>query len=297
MRSVAPSCSARRMSGRDSFVTREGAAGRSAKAALVFAAGGGRSVLTRQHVPYPFHITRTFQLDRARPDIATLYLQSASGGFYRADELTLEIEVRQGAHAHVTTQAATMVHDTGHQPARQRTCLRIEDGGFLAYGPDPLVLFPGAAIRNETTITVAPEARAIVVDGFAVHDPEERGRPFTMIEQRLDIVGTDGRSKVRERGTLRGDDFLDRRSPLGPFKASGSMLVLAPMAVLPVGPDLQRACDSVGCLSGVTPLPTGAGLLLRCLAYNGGDLRRGLEAAFPIAFKALVGIEPAPLRK
>ena len=284
------------MSGRDDFVT-EGAAGRSATADLVFAAGGGRTVLTRQHVPYPFHVTRTFQLDGARPDLATLYLQSASGGFYRADDLTLRIHVKPGAHAHVTTQAATMVHDTGLRPARQRTRLHIEDGGFLAYGPDPLVLFPGAAIRTETTIVLSPDARAIVVDSFATHDPEGRGRAFAMLEQRLDILGTDGRTKVRERGILSGDDFASRRSPLGPYRASATILVLAPPALLPGLAELQRGCDVTGCLSGATPLPNGVGFLLRCLARSGAELRRGIDGVFPIVFKALVGIEPAHRRK
>jgi hypothetical protein len=35
------------------------------KASLHFSYGGGRSVLARQRVPYPFHATRTFYLDQA----------------------------------------------------------------------------------------------------------------------------------------------------------------------------------------------------------------------------------------
>jgi urease accessory protein len=50
------------------------------EASLRFATGGGRTVLVHQHVPYPFHVTRAFHLDPSRPDLATLYLQSASGG-------------------------------------------------------------------------------------------------------------------------------------------------------------------------------------------------------------------------
>src|SRR6266568_3233645 len=70
------------------------------EASLHFATGGGRTVLVHQHVPYPFHVTRAFHLDRARPDLATLYLQSASGGLYRGDRLMLDIDVAPGAAAH-----------------------------------------------------------------------------------------------------------------------------------------------------------------------------------------------------
>ncbi len=37
--------------------------------------------------------------------------------------------------------------------------------------------------------------------------------------------------------------------------------------------------------------------MLRCLAPDGAGLRRGLEAAFALAFAALIGAPPAPRRK
>ena len=78
--------------------------GRQAEVLLVAELAGGRTVLRRQHVGYPFHITRAFQLDRLRPDLATLYLQSASGGLYAADRLKLDLVVGAGAALNLTTQ-------------------------------------------------------------------------------------------------------------------------------------------------------------------------------------------------
>src|SRR5277367_3978476 len=84
---------------------------REAEVLLVAELAGGRTVLRRQQAGYPFHITRTFQLDPKRPDLATLYLQSASGGFYAGDRLKFDLTVGQGAALHLTTQASTVVHD------------------------------------------------------------------------------------------------------------------------------------------------------------------------------------------
>lgn len=273
------------------------AGGRSARADLCFAAGGGRTFLARQSVPYPFHVTRTLQLDSTRADIATLYLQSASGGLYRDDDLTLAVSARAGTFAHVTTQAATMVHDTGPLPARQRVALDVAKGAFLAYTPDPLVLFPGATLVNETKVNWAAGARAIVVDAFTWHDPQALARPFGALTQTLEIVDPVGRRLMREHGALRGSDFLDGASPLGPFRASGTMLILGPRDTWTGLAALPLACDRTGCLAGMTDLPNGVGRMLRCLARDGGDLRHGLDAAFRIAFEALVGIAPAVRRK
>ena len=76
------------------------------EAELHFAFRGGRTVLAHQHVPYPFHVTRAFHLDRARPDLATLYLQSASGGLYRGDQLVLDIDVAPGVGPHAETSSS-----------------------------------------------------------------------------------------------------------------------------------------------------------------------------------------------
>jgi urease accessory protein len=286
------------MSGRDGFSAIETAStGRSARAELCFASGGGRTFLSRQNVPYPFHVTRTFHLENRRPDIATLYLQSASGGLYRNDDLSLDIVARAGAFAHVTTQAVTVVHDTGVLPARQRVALDAANGAFLAYTPDPLVLFPGATLRNETKLTIAPGARAIVADAFACHDPQDLARPFGALTQTLEIVDPSGRRLVREHGTLPGLDFLAEASPLGPFRAAGTMLILGPRETWPAVVSLSNACDRTGCLAGVTDLPNGVGRMLRCLARDGSDLRRGLDMAFTMAFETLVGVAPARRRK
>jgi urease accessory protein len=80
------------------------------EADFVFARGGGRTFLMRQFTPYPFHVARPHRLDAARPDLATLYLQSVSGGLDRGDRLGLAVETRPSAAAHMTSQAATVVH-------------------------------------------------------------------------------------------------------------------------------------------------------------------------------------------
>lgn len=272
-------------------------AGRSAQASLVFAKGGGRTVLTRQVVPYPLHITRLFQLHPREPDLATLFLQSASGGLYRADRLGLDIAMRGEARAHVTTQSATVVHDTGASPAMQATRLDLASGSFLALQPDPFVLFPGAALALDTRIVLDRGARAIVTESFASHDPRAEGRPFGSVSMTLEIADRSGRRLVAERAVVSGEDFAGPSSPLGTYRAYGAMLILATEEALPDIDALHEATGATDCLGGASRLPNGAGLSLRLLAPDGGCLARGLEAAFSVAFRRLAGAAPGRRRK
>ncbi len=65
-------------------------AGKTGSAELAFArAGDGRTYLASQYFEYPFHVTRPFYLDDDWPELATLYLQSASVGVFKGDRLSL----------------------------------------------------------------------------------------------------------------------------------------------------------------------------------------------------------------
>lgn len=267
------------------------------EASLHFVRGGGRTVLSRQRVPYPLHATRTFYLDRARPEIATLYLQSASGGLYRGDSLALSIVADADTAAHVTTQASTIVHRTHRRGIAQSTRIDIEEHAFMAMTPDPLVLFPGAEIACTTDITMALTASAILTDGLAHHDPEGKGRPFDRYSNAIIVRRAGGAVLLADRGSFTGESMLGAASPLGPFRTVGTILVLG-QGWERCDPDvLENRLAGCGCVAGISRLPNHAGVGGRILAADGGALARGLEAAFAVAFEVLMGVPPGRRRK
>jgi urease accessory protein len=272
-------------------------AGRTAEVLLVAELAGGRTILRRQHVGYPFHITRAFQLDRMRPDLATLYLQSTSGGLYAADRLALEVTVGAGAALHLTTPASTVVHDGREQGSQMRHAVTVHDRAFCAVISDPYILFPGADLHIATTATVAADAVLILAEGFAVHDPHRRGGTFARFSAGTRIMRPDGQRLVIDRGSLGGSDLAGNGDALGGMSAACSVLMIAPPDRLADIAEIEAAADRCGCLAGVTAAPNGAGLAMRLLAPDGGTLVRGIEAAFHVAARAALGVELARRRK
>jgi urease accessory protein len=272
-------------------------AGRRAEVVLVAERAGGRTGLRRQHVGYPFHITRPFHLDRMRPDLATLYLQSASGGLYAADRLALDLVV--GAHAafNLTTQASTVVRDGRRDGSEMRQSVTVKESAFCAVISDPYVLFPGANLCVTTIATVAANATLILADGFAMHDPHRRGGVFARFSTDTGVAGADGSLLVSDRGSVCGDELFANCGALGGMAAGGSVLMIAPPDRLADIAEIEAAADACGCLAGATAAPNGAGLAMRLLAPDGGTLIRGIEAAFHIAAHAALGVDLAPRRK
>ena len=269
--------------------------GRAAKAYLAAELAGVRTTLRRQHVGYPLHVTRGFYLDRARPDLLTLYMQSASGGLYAGDRLQLHVTLGPEAALHLTTQAATVVHDGRKAASSQQLRISVGGGAFCAIASDPYILFPGANLSVDTVAVVAEDAVLFLADGIAVHDPRNSGYAFSHYSGRLRIQRPNGRLLLQDYGRISGGEL--RSGPLGTMAASATALIIAPPGKLPAIELLMQAVDQSGCLTGASEAPNQAGLVIRIMAPDGGALARGLEAAFHVAASAALGVRLARRRK
>ena len=270
------------------------------QAALRFArAPDGQSYIARQRVGYPFHITRPFYFDEVPAGALTLYLQSVSGGIYQGEDLRMTCSADTGCAAHVTTQAATIVHRMPAAPARQTVALEAADGALLEYLPDPLIMFPGARLTSVLEIEASADATVIASESFAHHDPGGEDRRFDRFAAELRIRDEGGRLLALERYALAGDRLAAGASQIARWPAQGSFVVAHRGPARDVIQTALRAAlaptDSL--YGGASALPNEAGVGARLLARDGAALRRGLDAAWRAVRLALYGAPPAPRRK
>jgi urease accessory protein len=258
------------------------------RAVLHFASGGGRTFLKDQHVPYPFHITRPHALDPLRPAHATLILQSAAGGLYRGDRLALDVSAGPGTVATVRSQAATVVHAAGH-PIGMDARVAAAEGAVLTLATEPYILFPGTSLSVSTEVTLAADATAILAEGFATHDPGGRDSTFGALSTRCRVVRPDGTVLVDDAGAIDGGSFSGDGSPLGPYRAMGTVMILGDAARgIHLG-GIEETLDGLAVLGASTRLPNGAGVCVRLLARDGGRLARGSDAVLAAVFQGLHG--------
>ena len=270
------------------------------QAALRFArAPDGRSYIARQRVGYPFHITRPFYLDETPAGALTLYLQSVSGGIYQGEDLVMTCAAGAGSAAHVTTQAATIVHRMPVAPARQTVLLEAANGALLEYLPDPLIMFPGARLTSALEIEAAADATVIASESFAHHDPGGEDRRFESFGAEMRIRDEGGRLLALERYEVAGERLAAGRGQIARWPAQGSFVVAHR------GPECEAMLTALRSAlaptddfyGGASVLPNEAGIGVRLLARDGATLRRGLEAAWQAVRLALYGAPPAPRRK
>lgn len=267
---------------------------------LEFAADtGGRTFLRRQYAGYPFHVCRAQYQDEDLAGLATLYVQSCSGGIYQGDRLALSIAMAEGAQAHVTTQAATVVHTMPEGHAEQRVGIRCGDRSYLEYLPDPQILFPGSTCRSSITVRLAAHAVALVSDSLLQHDPAGKAEPFDAYLGEVVVEDPDGVVLAVDRLQFDGMAVKQRWPGVsGVFGAQGT-LVLAGLDFPQdtVAEELRTLELNRDAVMGFSRLPNEAGMLVRLLADDGAILKRGMHAVWGAVRLALKSSLPAERRK
>ncbi|MEM6679968.1 MAG: urease accessory protein UreD [Pseudomonadota bacterium] len=269
--------------------------GRQTAARLAFAAGPGGTWLAGQRTPHPFHITRPFRLAGDPAGMATLYLQSSSGGLYGDDDLDLSIRVGAGAAAHVTTQASTVVHHARGGETRTGVTIEAAEDSLVEYLPDPAILFAGARLDTRLTLRLEVGARAIIADAQISHDPAGAGEAFEHLLAETRIEGAGGEALLIDRIDVDGADWRARTAPW----AANAMLIVAGSrdaagTASTIGAALK---ETEGVWAGASAFADRDLVVVRLVATGGVALTRGLETAWAAARVALTGSHPPKRQK
>ena len=144
-------------------------------------------------------------MDEQWPEMATLYLTSASGGLFQRDCVRLEAGVKGRAAAHITTGAATKVHSMNEGSATQTVDLHVARCGYLEYLAEPTILFPRSSLRSTVRVVVEKGGCAILADSHLAHDPAgSHPLPFRDLMSEVAVYGERGELLVLDRMVVTG---------------------------------------------------------------------------------------------
>ena len=105
-----------------------GAFGKDALLRLRFETRGKRSILAFSDRRAPLLVQRALYCDEGMPGLPVVFIITNSGGLLQGDRYTMEFAVESHACGHITTQAATKIHEMDANYAAQTQDLMLEDG-------------------------------------------------------------------------------------------------------------------------------------------------------------------------
>ena len=117
----------------------------------------GQTTIAFSHQDPPLRVVRAFHPENGS---AMAHLHNVSGGLFGGDDLTLHVEVSEGAEAQLTTTGATRVYRRGLGTAitRQNSEFTVAEDALLEYVPDAIIPFAGANYYQHTTVRLSSNA-------------------------------------------------------------------------------------------------------------------------------------------
>ncbi|WP_380678939.1 urease accessory protein UreD [Salinigranum sp. GCM10025319] len=283
-----------------------GAVGKGGELDLRFSRGSdGQSRLVYDRATVPFHLTGGLAHDEALPEIASAYVQDPTGGIAQGDRYEASIEVEADARAHVSTGSATKVLRMERNYGSSHLSIRVDDGGYLEYLPDPTILHRDARFWQSIEIDLGRDSAVLLAD-VVVPGRLARDEAFAFDRLHASVEARSSEGELfADALALDGGDHLRGPGLFGEFRVLGTFYVVAPDHddVETLADDLH-ACvqDDDGAeeppaVGGASVLPRESGVAVRVLGDRSSDVTDRFARVWDRARRELVGAGAPDTRK
>lgn len=278
----------------DPLGPRSGAPGKHGVLLMEFARRGDRSVLAHLHRRAPLLAQQALYWDEHLPAMPCVFVITTSGCVVQGDRLDVSLSVGPGAMAHVTTQAATKVHQMDAGFAEQSTRLHAAADAYLELLPGAVIPHRHSRFITSTTAAVAATATVLIAELVTPGRKHHSGELFhyDLYSSALTISRPDG-------GVLYADKLVSepRRHPvrqagvMGEFDVLASVTLAAPTALADAVLDhVDAAIDaSAGCMAGASRLPNDAGLVYKVLGKETEPVRAKVREFWRLVRREALG--------
>ncbi|MEW4566673.1 urease accessory protein UreD [Tautonia sp. JC769] len=260
-----------------------GSFGKQALLRLRFEQRGDRSILARSERRAPLLVQRALYCDEGMPDLPVVYIISNSGGILQGDRYTQEFSAGPDARGHLTTQAATKIHEMDANHAIQLQAISLEEGAYLEYLPEPVIPFRNSRFLTRTNITIAPSATLLyselLLSGRLHYKGGERFA-FDLFSSTVSASRGSGPELFVEKFVIEPKRVpVPQVGIMGPFDVFGNVLLLTPRthadAIYDQTPVEWKPED--GYVAGASRLPNDAGIVYKILGRDTALVRHKLR--------------------
>jgi len=268
---------------------------------LEFARRGSRSVLTDLRRQAPLLAQQALYWDDHLPAMPCVFMITTSGCVLQDDRFDVSISLHGGAMAHVTTQAATKVHQMDAGFAAQSVQLHLADDAYLEMLPGPVIPHLHSSFMTSTTAAVAPTATLLIAEVVAPgrkHYGAGELFEYDLYSSAITITRPDGHVLCSDRFVSEPSRYPVRQTGvMGEFDVLASVLLAAPQKLAEaVLEHVDATVDTAaGCMAGASRLPNDAGLVYKVLGKETEPVKAKVREFWRVVRHEAVGAPiPAP---
>ena len=277
-----------------------GARGKNALLRLGFETRSDRSILAFSERRAPLLVQKALYCDEGMPGLPVVFIITNSGGTLQGDRYTMEFAAGPGACGHVTTQAATKLHEMDANYAAQTQGITLEEGAYLEYLPEPVIPFRHSRFHTRTRIRIASTATLLyseILMGGRQFYREGELFQFDLFSSTVSAERLDGTGLFVEKFLIEpGRSTPSRLGVMGDFTVFGNVILLTP----------REHADAIHgrvaavwnreeqWAAGVSRLPNDAGLIYKVVGNESSTVRTKVREFWSLVRPQVTGFPVPP---
>lgn len=256
-----------------------GGLGKDAFLRLGFERRGEKTALIDLYRRAPLLVQQALYFDEEMPNLACVPIITTSGGVLQGDRYAIEIELAPGCQAHITTQAATKIHEMDANYAAQTQEIVLHPGSYLEYLPQPLIPHRHSRFISRTRLSIAVNATLlyseILMPGRKHYGTGERFA-FDLFSSTVFAERPDGAALFTEKFIIEPQQTNMRQAGvMDSFDVFGNVVLLSPKehsesVLAQVEPVIDLAS---GLAAAACRLPGDAGVVFKVLGMESHAVR------------------------
>ena len=242
------------------------------KLTLGFDSQRNKTIITEQRSCVPLYVQRALYYDESIPSMAHLFVLSPSGGVLQGDRYRTDIELKNGAMSHITTQGATRIYKMNSNYATQMINLNVGKDCYLEFLPEQLIPYKNSRYYQKATFKVDDSA-TLVYSETIVPGRVAMGELFDYDVCCLKTLCYDDRQEMKFHDNCILEPKKQTMNSLGIF---GNRTVLSMMYVVTKKECVEELYEIINqifkdndeIIGGASILPNNSGLSVRILSNS-----------------------------
>ena len=113
-----------------------------------------KTIITRKKTQVPLYVQKALHYDVDYPSMAHLFILSPSGGILQGDRYRMDVELKNNAITHLTTQGATRIYKMNSNYATHLVTINLKNNSYLEFIPEQIIPYSDSRFYQKTQLNI-----------------------------------------------------------------------------------------------------------------------------------------------
>ena len=113
-----------------------------------------KTVITHKKTLVPLYLQKALHYDQDYPSMAHLFILSPSGGILQGDRYRMDVELKNNAISHLTTQGATRIYKMDSNYATHMVTINLKNNSYLEFIPEQIIPYIDSRFYQKTELNI-----------------------------------------------------------------------------------------------------------------------------------------------